>query len=149
MAVNWNEKFRFGHPELDDERRRLFELTNYFASRKNLEAARAVVARLRKYANESFRREEQLMVAAGYKDAAVHAGHHRVLAKHVNDLLLAELPSAGAKPNADFVVKVATVLEMWIFNHFMTQDPKLQTAMGRFGEGAGRLHMAAARAAAR
>ena len=132
MAVRWSDSFKFGHLDLDGERRELFELASRFARQKDIEVARAVVARLPRYANSSFVVEERLMRAAGYRDAVNHARHHEVLATHVNGLLLSELTAPGARVNAAFVIKVATVLEMWIFNHFMTEDPKVRPALARF-----------------
>ena len=132
MAVRWNDSFKFGHLDLDGERRELFELASQFARQKDIEVARAVVARLTRYANGSFAKEERLMQAAGYRDAVNHARHHEVLATHVNNLLLSELTAPGTRANAAFVIKVATVLEMWIFNHFMTEDPKVRPALARF-----------------
>lgn len=134
MALRWNDTFKFGHLDLDAERRELFDLAGEFARDKSVGSARAVVARLTRYANEAFAKEERLMRATGYRDSATHARHHQVLATHVNNLLLTELTAPGARANAAFVVKVATVLEMWIFNHFMTEDPKVRPAMVRFAE---------------
>ena len=141
MAVQWNDKFKIGHLDLDDERQRLFDLTNEFSAGKNVAVARAVVARLKRYANEHFAKEEHLMRASGYRDAAIHMGCHRVLASHVNNLLLSGLtaPGApGARDNAQFVVKVASVLEMWIFNHFMSEDPKLRPAILKYADSLGK-----------
>ncbi len=134
MPLHWDDSFKFGHLDLDGERRELFELANQFARRKNVESARAVVARLTRYANTSFVMEERLMQAASYRDAVNHARHHEILTAHVNNLLLSELTAPGAKVHSAFVIKVATVLEMWIFNHFMTEDPKVRPALSRFVE---------------
>jgi len=69
--------------------------------------------------------------------------------KHVNNLLLSELTAPGVRSNEQFVIKVATVLEMWIFNHFMTQDPRLRPAMLKYGESLGKRQKAPPRAATR
>ncbi len=129
MAVAWNDSYSFGHNKVDEERRKIFDIANQFAARRDLIAARAALAKLAEYSRILFHTEETLIFASlGQQEYNKHAHSHRVLMKHVNEITLMDL---DGKPQDEkvFVQKTAAILEMWIFNHFIHEDPKVRPAL--------------------
>jgi len=122
MELWWSNKYTFGS-QLDDERRAIFKLAKRFLTRQDLGSARDVVIDLVRYGKESFVKEERLMESAHYADADLHKQRHQFLANHATRLLLSDVLAKDAKPGSNFVIKVATTLEMWILDHFMAEDP--------------------------
>ena len=126
MALVWNESYSFGHNKVDAARRRIFDVANEFSAKKDVSAARYALSSLAEYARTVFPTEESLIFAcvgqAGYNS---HARDHRILIRHLESLLLTGLHSD--KPTkGDFVQQSAALLEMWIFNHFIKEDPKVR-----------------------
>jgi len=126
MTLAWKDAYRFGHDEIDAARRSVFSAAFKLAAHQNVVAARAAIVQIKQYSASMFAREERIMQSMQYKARDLHAGHHHVLTKHMNHLILSGLESSNAKAERDFIVKVASVMEMWIFNHFMREDPKVR-----------------------
>ena len=125
MAVAWKDSYSFGDDEVDDLRRKLFSATSRFAARPDVASARSAIFEFKTYASTVFALEERIMRETGYRARAVHSGHHDVLSRHTDDLLLSRF-----KTDAEFVKRAASVIEMWVFNHFMKEDPKVRPALG-------------------
>ena len=126
LTLVWNDSYRFGHEQIDTARRKVFDVTNQFVLTNDLTSARYALSALSDYGRGFFHIEEKLIFSCmGQVEFTHHARSHRVLLTHLNTMLLSGITQD--KPHErEFIKKSATVLEMWILNHFIKDDPKVR-----------------------
>lgn len=86
----WNQdEYSVGVPSIDEQHLVLFQLINKIhdavLDEADREAAGAALARLVKYTQEHFSREEQAMVSTRYPGLAQHLLRHQELMRQVNE----------------------------------------------------------------
>lgn len=115
MAV-WKDSFAIGIASVDREHQRFFELINamhaaVLAGGSNARC-RTTLQELVGYSAWHFRREEQLMVAAGYPDAASHGAEHEAFRRRLERL---RADGAGSIAMLGFMTD-------WIVEHILGSD---------------------------
>lgn len=88
MHLVWRSAYASGHPVIDAQHRRLFELANEVLARssRGYEAVRPAIDSLLRHCANHFRDEERILAAAGYPDSEAHARSHRHLAERADAL---------------------------------------------------------------
>ena len=91
VHLSWHKSFECGHEEIDRDHQALFsianDLLNAIVSGKPVEEIKGVVDLLVREVAQHFEREEAILVAVGYPDAAKHAEIHRHLAEKAGRLV--------------------------------------------------------------
>ena len=125
--LNWNDSLSVGVPTMDQQHRRLVELTNQLydamGTGKGDEIKSAVLRDLLTYAQVHFAAEERLM----QKHAYPHFASHKVLHDELTDqvLQLKQKLDAGQMVAS---VTLANFLKDWLQQHITQEDRKY----GRF-----------------
>ncbi|MDD5029202.1 MAG: diguanylate cyclase [Rhodoferax sp.] len=84
VHLRWRAAFNSGHPQIDQQHQKLFDLANAVldaSSRRDAQMGNFDVAflQLLSHAVEHFRFEESVLTAAGYADVATHVQQHQAL----------------------------------------------------------------------
>jgi len=121
-AMAWNEAFSVGNAMLDSDHRILLNLLNQLHDAIDTGQSREVVGTvinvLAEYAEHHFRREEEMMAAAGYPDLAAHREQHQALEARVRELR--DRWHAGERRVLD--EDVVSVLKKWLTDHILGTD---------------------------
>ena len=121
MLVRWEEKYRVGNEQVDQEHQYLFQLINEFYDAFIEKRDRALVLgllnRLVDYAQTHFTNEEALMKAAGYPALDEHCAHHEKLFEQIF-LLHAKLNDRALNPTHDTL----QFLKGWLGDHIVHED---------------------------
>ena len=122
----WSPSYETGHPEIDGQHRRLFELVNVLhgamAHGQGKEALGPAIAALTAYASVHFAAEETLMERAGYPHLEEHRLLHAELSRQVDELALRyekgflTIPSTLSRFMAD-----------WLRHHIRQEDMRFVT----------------------
>jgi len=121
--MTWNGALATGHPEIDEQHRKLIDLANRLNEAMQRGEARseigAVLEDLIKYTTFHFQFEENLMKKAGYPELFQHQREHKKL---VNDVLARK---ARFDSGAALSSELLSFLRDWLVNHIMKTDKAL------------------------
>ncbi len=130
-TVAWQDGFGVGHPVIDDDHRRLFELFNEFVTAVNQYRADSeiqdVLAELLDYTDTHFDREETLMRQHGYPGYDSHKALHDSFIRQLHDVNSA-LDAGGEK--GAFVLGF---LAKWLSGHILGVDKTLGAYLREHG----------------
>ena len=124
----WSSNLSTGHPRIDEDHRKLFEMINAFydaiEQKKGPEVTGKVLNNLVMYYTVHFRREEEAMQRIGYAGYLEHKLAHDDFVKEVSSL----------KKNFDAGVTISPIfvgrmLTDWLRHHIATIDIKLAAAL--------------------
>ncbi len=120
--ITWEQAYAVGHPEIDDDHRRVLELINDLdaavAADEPAEAVAAGFAALSRHVAEHFAREERVMAERGYPDLAAHRQEHRRLAADFESFRGRFLAGARAGMHGRELMFLAT----WWVSHIVRSD---------------------------
>jgi hemerythrin-like metal-binding protein len=122
MSITWDHSLETGVAEVDDDHRTLVRLINDLDEMLSQggDPARmgVVIDDLVDYAENHFRREEDLLVKLGYPDAVDHAECHDGFGHRLGALV------AGCMidPGPDSITRLRDHLHSWLIDHIMTED---------------------------
>ncbi|MEO5337078.1 MAG: bacteriohemerythrin [Magnetospirillum sp. WYHS-4] len=120
--VVWQEKFRIGIPEVDDDHKMLFDLIDQFHEAYARGSAshdpERVFSVLLAYTDRHFVREEGLMRDAGYGGLAAHVCAHRALRLDV----VAFYERFRRGEQAGLCLELLAFLKNWLHFHIMEDD---------------------------
>lgn len=123
-AVAWTEEISVGVARIDEEHKNLLamlnELGQAMASGQGREAVSVTSARMREYALQHFKTEEEAMTASRYPDRSSHMAEHDSFIGKVLDLE-ETLGQGGAVPAKD----LWTFLRNWLSEHIQGPDKLL------------------------
>jgi len=121
MLVRWEEKYRVGNEQIDQEHQYLFQLINEFHDAYMEKRDRAILPgllnRLVDYSQRHFTNEEALMVAAGYPASDEHRAHHEALFEQIF-ALSAKFSDRAYNPAHD----ATAFLKGWLADHIVHED---------------------------
>lgn len=121
MLVRWEEKYRVGNEQIDQEHQYLFQLINEFHDAYAEKRDRAILLnllnRLVDYAERHFTNEEALMLAAGYPASDEHRAHHETLFEQIFSLN-ARFSDRAYNPARD----ATAFLKGWLADHILQED---------------------------
>ncbi|SOD91782.1 methyl-accepting chemotaxis protein [Caenispirillum bisanense] len=122
--VRFEDEHAFGVPAIDDEHRRLMEVTNDLYRAIKSGTDRAMLDRsfdhLKRYTAEHFAKEEDYMSRSGYAGAADHQRHHAQFIERL-DRLYAAYRGGDASAGMDLL----GLLGSWWRNHMEEDDSRL------------------------
>lgn len=118
--IAWDEKYRVGHKELDEDHRELFAYINRINTALEEKEADGeclkVLDELLEYTKHHFSREEEYMESRSYSQLAGHRESHSRLTSQVRELR----SNLGEK--RDIIRDTVSLLEIWITQHIMLAD---------------------------
>ncbi len=135
MPVQWRKEMAVDDALIDEDHKLLIEQVNNFevmirdkVTRESIEWS---LERLKHYAVEHFRREEELQRAIQYPFYQAHAHEHRDLVKK----LVGIIAHCTAVAHADEVPKVADetfgLLKEWLISHILHTDLRMRPYVTR------------------
>lgn len=117
----WSSDYETGHPDVDRQHRRLFELVNALhdamAKGHGREALEPALKALAAYTLEHFAAEEALMRATDYPGLERHRDKHVALAQQVDELLL-----RFSKGYLTIPTTLSRFLADWLKHHIREED---------------------------
>lgn len=120
----WSPDYETGHPDLDQQHKRLFGMVNdlheAMARRHGREMLGPVLENLAAYTIEHFAMEESLMVATGYPEQERHARAHAALADQVSTFRQRYAAGYLTLPST-----LARFLADWLRHHIREEDMAL------------------------
>ena len=128
MFVRWDEKYRVGNEQIDQEHQFLFRLINdfydAFMAKKDRMQVLNLLNRLVDYAQKHFTNEEALMREIGYVDLDNHCSHHEKLFEQIFSLN-AKFSDRTLNPAHDTLL----FLKNWLSDHIVHEDLLLGAAL--------------------
>ena len=118
--LSWHARFSVGHPEIDQQHQRLFELVNHFDDVLKMglqEELPLIVDDLRALSEVHFRFEEELIQRSGFPQVAEHRKMHDELLDQVR-MMRASLAVGGHVSHK----AVVRFLADWLQNHILRED---------------------------
>ncbi|MCE1188141.1 MAG: bacteriohemerythrin [Ignavibacteria bacterium] len=130
--INWADSMSVGIPEIDDQHKKLIDLTNLFYAAMNAGKSREVtghiIAELVAYTEYHFSAEEQLMESRSYPGLEEHKKEHLKLTLQVKDLYVRH-----EKGNLIISMEIMNFLRDWLNNHIKESDRQYQRYFSRSG----------------
>ncbi len=119
MFIEWDDKYCIGHPDIDAQHKKMFEIMNIGAKNENCTDLTqiALMRELLQYAKEHFATEESYMQEIGYPNLQEHKEEHKKMADAVERLIV-KLYSEGPI-DVDVFEKFT---ESWIIDHVIQKD---------------------------
>jgi hemerythrin len=119
MSIEWDEKYRIGNDEIDEEHKELFRIAKRFLEATDKESKRTAAAALRDYTKEHFLHEEMLMHEVGYPLTASHLKLH--------EDLIAKLGAIEEKIEQDqlYQTELEQFINHWFIKHMAALDAPL------------------------
>lgn len=124
--IAWNDAYKVGHPMIDSQHQRLFELADnvYSLVNSNTESQREkveqVIQECAEYVIFHFSCEEELMAEVGYSAMEAHKALHRDFNNYVSTLVGDFL--MGKEVNLG---ELYSYIANWLVKHIMAEDKKL------------------------
>ena len=124
--IAWEESFKVGHPMIDSQHKRLFEIAEelyelIIAPQEKRDADTTLVLQdCAKYVNFHFGCEEKIMRDSKYEDVEAHLSQHKAFTTFVASLMSDS--SRGGKVDLE---KLYDFLSDWLVKHICSEDKKL------------------------
>lgn len=122
MTIEWNSSLETGVAEVDADHRNLVRLINELDTMlsQGVDPARfgSVIDTLIDYAENHFRREEEMLERLGYPDIADHAESHVGFGHRLGAMV------AGCiiEPGPDSITRLHDHLHSWLIDHILSED---------------------------
>ena len=124
--IVWEESFKVGHPMIDSQHKRLFEIADELYGlilappEKRKSDTILVLQDCVKYVNFHFGCEEKIMRDSKYEDVDTHLSQHEAFTTYIASLM--NDSSRGIKVDLE---KLYEFLADWLVNHICSEDKKL------------------------
>lgn len=122
--LKWDSRFETGIEQVDNQHRRLFELTAELIEATSAGKGRRIIVDVLKslinYTKTHFVDEEKIMEEVGFPDIAQHKIEHELFIKQVHESTK-ELLTGHSVPT----LKVAHFLANWLIDHVLIHDKKI------------------------
>lgn len=117
--VEWNDSYKIGDPEIDEQHRELFKRAAYVIGAISHEGQVIAAMRLFQYLRTHFSHEEELMRHSAYPDITTHMAAHQELIDQLHQISL--------KIAKEHLIK--SDLEAFISDYFLTHMDKMDRAV--------------------
>ncbi|MCL1808397.1 MAG: hemerythrin family protein [Clostridiales bacterium] len=125
-GVAWNDSFKLGNEQVDEQHRTLFEVVSNLVyactEGSDAEKLQETLDFLVNYTVKHFQDEEALQIQCGYPDYERHKQLHEDFKVTVGELV--ERYAKSASP-ADLSNDVNRVVARWLVNHIQREDKKI------------------------
>lgn len=124
--IVWNDAFKVGHPMIDSQHKRLFEIADelynlVIAPQEKKDADTELVLQdCAKYVNFHFSCEEKLMHDTKYEEMEKHLNQHKAFTTYVASLMSDF--SRGSKIDLE---ELYNFISDWLVKHITSEDKKL------------------------
>jgi len=122
----WRDDLSVGHPEIDNDHRRLIAIINDFQNTVAKWPAESVIQEallgLESYARWHFEREEAIQAACDFPFLDDHRRQHAELLNTVADEIKALFVDKSRPITAATVQMVAELLKHWLIDHIIKSD---------------------------
>ncbi|MFD2233436.1 bacteriohemerythrin [Phaeospirillum tilakii] len=122
MKVDWVPTMETGIAAVDQDHRDLVGMINrlddMLEARAELAGIGAVIDDLVAFAEHHFRREEEMLLRAGYPDAAGHGASHAGFSHRLG----AMLAGCMIDPGPESIGRLHAHLQAWLVEHILTED---------------------------
>lgn len=126
MSLVWTKDCSVGHPQVDDQHRKLFDAANrLFDAMKAGQGGEVVgplISFLADYVDKHFKAEEALMASSGYQDTWRHQGEHQAFVETFQKLA-AQYEREGADPVLS--IQLQRTVSDWLMDHILKSDRRL------------------------
>lgn len=125
-SLAWNDVYNLGHDKVDQEHKKLFELSNQIAlcGTNRVQFVKAV-QELIKYTKYHFTNEEKFMESINFKFLDEHKQLHKNIVDNLNDFLK-QLDKFSIE---EFSKKLLIFVKENIINHILTEDKRVHHLM--------------------
>ena len=139
MFYKWNDSMSVGVPLIDNDHRALIHLINRLHESVRAQDAYdildSLLNRFLDYVDIHFTREERLMEACGYTEAAGHKEEHAAFIAHMHGLR--NTVNAATAPSQ--IGNLAEYLKNWLNHHILIQDMAYRRSVEKNPGAAGRI----------
>ncbi|MBV5299722.1 MAG: hemerythrin family protein [Rhodoferax sp.] len=125
MSIEWNDSYKIGDPEVDQQHQYLFELTNEFIAADSLGDMRSLMIQLYKHTREHFEREEELMRRVKFPGLALHQEQHNQLLRRLSELSMDVGKGYMNKP------AIIALMTDWATRHIPLEDAQVVAFMAK------------------
>ncbi|GEM_PF-2322254 len=137
------EDLRIGHPIIDTDHQRLFDIINNFntlsVSLSNETRMHETLKALYRYGEEHFQREQKIQIDCGYPYCSTHAAEHKKLSDEIAGIATDFFIKKSKPLDRDAIKFLNQFLEDWIIRHVkkvdMTMEHYVVTTMSSGGDG--------------
>lgn len=131
--IIWDQAYSVGNAALDADHIVIASLINHLDDAKaaaiDEAAVGSILGALTAYADIHFRREERMMIDAGYADVERHREEHRLLEEQ-----LVELQEAYARtPDPNLSQEIMELLRFWLVEHILKVDKRYVSSLRAAG----------------
>jgi len=122
MTIEWDSSLETGVAEVDEDHRNLVRLINELDTMlsQGVDPARfgSVIDTLIDYAENHFRREEEMLERLGYPDIVGHVESHAGFGHRLGAMV------AGCiiEPGPDSIARLRDHLHSWLIDHILLED---------------------------
>ncbi|WP_210397301.1 bacteriohemerythrin [Motiliproteus sediminis] len=128
FELTWSQEYEIGHPVIDQQHAKLFELYNMIAEAFSAGLGHEVVApalrELVAYTRYHFAEEEALMERLGCRHIITHRREHRRLITEVS-----ALAADFADGQPVLLYELLSLVKNWLSDHILSEDMKLRELM--------------------
>lgn len=123
MSIAWNDSYKIGNPEVDQQHQHLFELTNQFITTEGIANMRALIIQLYKHTREHFEQEEALMRQVGFPGLTQHQENHNQFLRRLSELSMDVGKGYMNKP------AIVNLMTEWATKHIPKEDAQVVAFM--------------------
>lgn len=130
----WRPEMSVGHPDIDNDHRRLVDLLNAFEGAAGREPSEAVLhdtlLQLQDYVIDHFGREEAIQRQAGYPFVVEHKREHDALVERLTEFAKTYFIARRRPVDRAALAEFAVFLREWFVVHTMGADLRMKGWVG-------------------
>jgi len=128
--LTWREELTVGHPDIDNDHRRLIAIINDFERLSTLipkeRALHEVLISLYDYAASHFAREEEIQRAGNYPFQEAHKAAHRDLLHDITEMATRYFIKKTEPITKESLDVAAGFLRSWLLDHIIKDDLRMR-----------------------
>lgn len=119
IHFEWDDSYRLGHPEIDEQHRAIVALANAISELDDKHVVQHAIMGLYRHTREHFGLEEELMTRLGYPGLREHREQHEELITHLEKL------SSRPVESREAIRSFRLFVYKWVIDHLMEHDRQL------------------------
>ena len=134
----WREDLSVGHPDIDNDHKRLIAIINDFQNTVTKWPAERVIHEaligLHDYSVQHFQREEAIQAACSFPFAVEHQREHAELLATVTAEARSLFVQKTKPITAETLQFITDLLKRWLIEHIIKSDLRMREYVGKKGE---------------